>query len=140
MINESPVAGYSHENDEPVNVNKEYKENLTHGQRSADFVARVVGSWKFIIGQSILLALWVIVNVCQVCFAWDPYPFTLMNLVLSLEAAYTGPIIMMSQNRQSAKDRLMAESDYECDVKAERELKIIMDELAYLEKIIKERT
>lgn len=132
----TPVERYSHANDNPVNVNVEYKDMLTTGQKAADWVARVAGSWKFIIGQSVFLFLWATVNVCHFCFQWDPYPFTLMNLVLSLEAAFTGPIIMMSQNRQAAKDRLTAESDFDVDQRSERELKVIMDQLKYMTNIL----
>jgi hypothetical protein len=81
------------------NVNEIINEKLTLDQRTADYVARVVGSWSFIIGQSIILIIWVILNVVAWASHWDPYPFILMNLFLSLQAAYTAPVIMMSQNR-----------------------------------------
>jgi uncharacterized membrane protein len=138
-----PAAEYSHEGDDPKNVNREFKERLTLGQRAADGVAKVVGSWPFIIAQSIFLFAWMVLNVFlayQYAFnpdyfnAWDPYPFILLNLLLSFEAAYTGPIIMMSQNRQAAKDRLTAESDYHINQKAEEEIKVIMDHLVFQDK------
>lgn len=94
------------------NVNDILEEQLTFGQCAADWVADTVGSWRFIIGQSMLLALWVILNVAGWILRWDPYPFILLNLVLSLQAAYTAPIIMMNQNRQSMRDRLEAHNDY----------------------------
>jgi len=83
-------------------------------------VAETVGSWRFIIIQSILLTLWILFNILAVIKHWDPYPFILLNLMLSFQAAYTAPIIMMmSQNRQSDMDRERAEHDYQVNVKAE---------------------
>src|SRR4051812_20341274 len=77
------------------------KPTLTPGARLADRVAETVGSWRFIIIQSVLLGVWIILNMVAVVNQWDPYPFILLNLVLSFQAAYAAPIIMMSQNRQS---------------------------------------
>src|SRR5579875_3954572 len=109
------------------NVNE--LEPLTFGQRIADRFATIMGSWSFIIIQTIVLALWVTVNVMAFVWRWDPYPFILLNLALSFQAAYAAPIIMMSQNRQAAKDRLAAENDYFINVKAEEEVKAIMSHL-----------
>ena len=95
---------------------------MTLGQRLADRIASIMGSWPFIIVQSILLFFWVTANVIGWVRHWDPYPFILLNLTLSFQAAYAAPIIMMSQNRQEAKDRLRAEHDYEVNVKAELEI------------------
>jgi len=89
----------------------------------------VVGSWRFIIIQSVILAFWVAMNVVGYVYHWDPYPFILLNLVLSFQAAYAAPIIMMSQNRQAAKDRLAADVDYQINVKAEEEVKAMMQHL-----------
>jgi uncharacterized membrane protein len=101
-------------------VNKRYDESLSFGQRVADGVAATMGSWRFIIIQSILLAAWIVLNVTELIFhAWDPYPFILLNLALSFQAAYAAPIIMMSQNRQAAKDRMEAELDLTTNLKAE---------------------
>ena len=102
---------------------------LTLGQRIADRFANVMGSWSFIIIQSVILALWVTVNVFAYVWRWDPYPFILLNLALSFQAAYAAPIIMMSQNRQAEKDRVAAENDYQINVKAEEEVKAIMSHL-----------
>jgi uncharacterized membrane protein len=77
----------------------------TRGALIADWVARTVGSWRFIIIQSVILAVWIVLNVVAYAQHWDPYPFILLNLVLSFQAAYAAPIIMMSQNRQSEIDR-----------------------------------
>jgi uncharacterized membrane protein len=89
----------------------------TLGERVADGVAATVGSWPFIIAQSLLLGLWLVANAVLIRDwlggkPFDPYPFILLNLVLSFQAAYTGPVVMMSQNRQAAKDRDEAEHDY----------------------------
>jgi uncharacterized membrane protein len=97
-------------------------EQTTTGQRIADKFATVMGSWRFIIIQSVLLAVWVALNVTGWVKQWDPYPFILLNLALSFQAAYAAPIIMMSQNRQAMKDRLSAEHDYEVNLKAELEI------------------
>jgi uncharacterized membrane protein len=110
-----------------VNVNE--VQELTAGQRIADRFATVMGSWSFIIIQSIILAAWVAINVFAYVYRWDPYPFILLNLMLSFQAAYAAPIIMMSQNRQAVKDRIAAENDYQINVKAEDEVKSIMHHL-----------
>jgi uncharacterized membrane protein len=86
-------------------------------------------SLSSIIVQSVVLTVWIILNVIAWLRHWDPYPFILLNLMLSFQAAYAAPIIMMSQNRQAAKDRLMAEEDYRVNMKAEEELKAIMHHL-----------
>jgi uncharacterized membrane protein len=95
------------------------------GQRVADVVAATVGSWRFIIIQSCLLLVWIALNVTGYVLQWDPYPFILLNLALSFQAAYTAPIIMMSQNRQSEIDRQHAEFDYRVNVKAELEIEAL---------------
>ena len=104
------------------NVAAEFEEHLTIGQRIADRFAEVMGSWPFIITQSFILTLWVALNITAYIKHWDPYPFILLNLVLSFQAAYAAPIIMMSQNRQAEKDRLQTKNDYEVDLKAEIEI------------------
>lgn len=112
------------------NVNEIVDEKLTLGQKTADRVARVVGSWSFIIIQSCILAVWVVLNVIAWVKHWDPYPFILMNLFLSLQAAYTAPVIMMSQNRVAVRDRIEAHQDFLINQKAEEEVRAI---LAHLE-------
>ena len=102
---------------------------LTMGQRVADIVADVMGSWTFIIIQSIFLALWVLVNVLAWIKSWDPYPFILLNLALSFQAAYAAPIIMMSQNRQQDVDRKAAANDYRVNIKAELEIELLHHKL-----------
>jgi len=119
-----------------ININKIDAEKQTTGQRIADGLAAVMGSWAFIIIQSIILAFWITLNVIAYIEHWDPYPFILLNLALSFQAAYAAPIIMMSQNRQAAKDRLMAEQDYEVNLKAEDELKSIMTHLEQQDEVM----
>lgn len=98
-------------------------EILTSGQRISDKVARFGGSWRFIILFGIILTLWIIFNVIAVGhFKFDPYPFILMNLILSCIAALQAPIIMMSQNRQEEKDRMRSENDYLINLKAEMQI------------------
>jgi uncharacterized membrane protein len=94
-------------------------------ERLADAVASNVGSWTFIIVQSAALCLWIIANSVAWFMQWDPYPFILLNLVLSFQAAFTAPIIMMSQNRQSAIDRRNAQHDYDVNAKAELEIELL---------------
>jgi uncharacterized membrane protein len=120
---------YRHEHGPIKNVNEVVKEQLTAGQRASDWIAAKVGSWHFIIGQSALLTLWAILNVTAWMRHWDPYPFILMNLVMSLQAAYTAPMIMMSQNRAAVRDRVEAHIDYEVNLMAETEIKVILENL-----------
>ena len=95
---------------------------LPLGARLADGVAAAVGSWRFILIQSTLLAAWILGNALAGGGAWDPYPFILLNLLLSFQAAYTAPVIMMSQNRQSDVDRSRAVADYQVNIRAEAEI------------------
>ena len=107
-------------------------EQISLGARVSDRVASTVGSWRFIIIQSVLLAIWMAVNAVGFFEAWDPYPFILLNLVLSFQAAYTAPIIMMSQNRQAEIDRLNAQHDYDINIKAELEIELLHQKLDLL--------
>jgi uncharacterized membrane protein len=101
----------------------------SRGDRIADLVTAVVGSWKFIIIQSCLLALWIVLNVLAIVGRWDPYPLILLNLALSFQAAYATPFILMSQNRQSEVDRDRAQQDLDCDLKAELEIELIHEKI-----------
>jgi len=120
---------FEHHHPPIKNVNEAFEKQLTFGQRASDRIANIVGSWPFIIVQSILLTMWVVLNVAAVIRHWDPYPFILMNLVLSMQAAYTAPIIMMSQNRQAERDRIEAHNDYIINQKAEEEIRAVMNHL-----------
>ena len=89
-----------------------------------------MGSWTFIVTQSALLAVWIVLNITGWIHSWDPYPFILMNLMLSMQAAYAAPVIMMSQNRQAARDRIEAHNDFQINQKTEEEVRAILDHLA----------
>ena len=104
----------------------------TMGDRVADWVAATMGSWKFIIIQSVILFIWIVLNVTAYVQQWDPYPFILLNLVLSFQAAYAAPVIMMSQNRQAAIDRQAAQNDYQINAKAELEIELLHQKLDLL--------
>jgi uncharacterized membrane protein len=108
------------------------KPELTLGERVADAVAAGMGSWPFIIIQTALLAIWIVLNVTAWVQQWDPYPFILLNLALSFQAAYAAPFIMMSQNRQAAIDRAAAETDYRINAKAELEIELLHQKLDLL--------
>jgi uncharacterized membrane protein len=102
-------------------VNQIHVDEATLGERLADKVATVIGSWPFLIVQTVLILLWVIVNVLELTVhPWDPYPFILLNLCFSLQAAYTGPILLVSGNRQSQLDRLRLEHTAEVEEAAEK--------------------
>jgi uncharacterized membrane protein len=105
---------------------------LTLGQRIADKVAATMGSWTFIIVQSAALLVWIMLNVTAYVQRWDPYPFILLNLALSFQAAYAAPFIMMSQNRQQDIDRRAAENDYRINIKAELEIELLHQKLDQL--------
>jgi uncharacterized membrane protein len=108
------------------NTNLEFERALTFGNRVADRVARFGGSWTFIISFGCFLAFWMLINAhFLMAKPFDPYPFILLNLVLSTVAALQAPVIMMSQNRQEAKDRLRAEHDYQVNLKAELEIRLL---------------
>jgi uncharacterized membrane protein len=90
-------------------VNKAHLEQATLSERLADQIASGIGSWRFLIVQTILVLLWVAVNLLGIAFRWDPYPFILLNLMFSVQAAYTGPVLLLAGNRQAQKDRLTLE-------------------------------
>jgi uncharacterized membrane protein len=121
---------------------------LTAGQRIADVVAATMGSWNFIIIQTVILLVWIVLNVTAFVEEWDPYPFILLNLALSFQAAYAAPFIMMSQNRQQDIDRQAAEHDHQINIKAELEIELLHQkidqlretEVMYLTQAVKELT
>ena len=133
------LGGRLHKNDIMLrqmasrNVNEIDEEQMTLGQRVADRVADTIGSWPFIIIQTVILTIWIILNAMAWINHWDPYPFILLNLMLSFQAAYSGPVIMMSQNRQAAKDRLAAEVDHRVNTKAELEINNLVRRIDELE-------
>ncbi len=120
---------FRHQHPPVRNTNEIFEGKRSASVRASDRFASVVGSWKFIIIQTIILVMWVILNVTAWLYHWDPYPFILMNLVLSLQAAYATPIIMMSQNRLAERDRIEAHNDFLLNVKSEEEVRVILDHL-----------
>ena len=104
-------------------------DRITLGQRAADAIARFAGSWAFIFSFTGVLVAWMVINVILAAKAFDPYPFILLNLVLSCVAAIQAPLIMMSQNRQEEKDRRRAENDYKVNLKTEIMIEDLYDKL-----------
>ncbi len=115
------------------NWHLKHVESYSVGDKIADKVATGMGSWKFIIWQSIFVVLWMITNVIGIIRQWDAYPFILLNLIFSTQAAYAAPIIMMSQNRQNARDRIKAEEDYIVNQEAKKEIEALQLHLNKLE-------
>ena len=115
------------------NWHTEHAAKLTAGQRVADAVAATMGSWSFIITQSVILTLWIALNVVAWIEHWDPYPFIVLNLALSFQAAYAAPFIMISQNRQAERDRHQADEDFRTNVEAERRIEDLQKRLAEIE-------
>jgi len=107
--------------------------SLNFGQRLADSVATGMGSWRFIILQTVIVGLWMIMNIIGIKSHWDPYPFILLNLLFSTQAAYAAPIIMMAQNRQNERDREQALDDYQTNVSAKKEIEELQIRLNSIE-------
>ena len=112
---------------------QKHVETFTAGDRIADAVAKGMGSWKFIIIQTIFVLLWMTANIIGFIRQWDAYPFILLNLIFSTQAAYAAPIIMMSQNRQSQRDRIQAQEDYQTNIDAKKEIEALQIQLNLLE-------
>jgi uncharacterized membrane protein len=110
-----------------------HHQRLTPGQKVADSVARVMGSWIFIIIQTAMIMVWIAFNLTAYINHWDPYPFILLNLLFSTQAAYAAPIIMMAQNRQNQRDRVQAKSDFETNRAAKKEIEELQKSLARIE-------
>ena len=115
------------------NWHEKHTESRTFGSRIADSVANGMGSWRFIIIQTVLVILWMGLNMIGLIYHWDAYPFILLNLLFSTQAAYAAPIIMMSQNRQNERDRMHAEEDYQTNVDAKKEIEALTEKLNRLE-------
>lgn len=119
-----------------------YQESLVFGQRLADMVASRMGSWSFIMIQTAIVALWMALNAVAYMHHWDPYPYILLNLLFSTQAAYAAPIIMMAQNRQNERDRAQASEDFRTNVEAKQEIENLQKcltniEIDKLDKIIR---
>ena len=115
------------------NWHEKHIETLSLGSRLADSVAKGMGSWKFIILQTVLVVLWMSLNIVGFFYHWDVYPFILLNLLFSTQAAYAAPIIMMSQNRQNERDRLQAKADYQTNIDAKLEIDALTIKLHQLD-------
>jgi uncharacterized membrane protein len=113
-----------------------FRGKKTLGESAADFITKWAGSWIFILGFFVFLGLWMAANIYAWINQWDPYPFILLNLVLSCLAAIQAPVILMSQNRQSQRDRIKAEFDYKVNRKAEREIQEVKKQLNRIERSI----
>lgn len=111
--------------------NKTTQENceMSHSERLTDQIANFVGSWKFLIIQTVFFTIWVTMNIVAAVNHWDVYPFILLNLIISVQTAYTGPIILMAQNRESERDRLRHIAEYETDMESRLELEAHQHEL-----------
>jgi uncharacterized membrane protein len=112
---------------------KKHEESLTVSDKIADAVANGMGSWRFIIIQSIFVVIWMALNIIGLIKHWDAYPFILLNLIFSTQAAYAAPIIMMSQNRQNQRDRIQAQDDYRTNCEAKMEIEALQIQLNKLE-------
>ena len=112
---------------------QDYRESLTFGAKLADSVANGMGSWRFIIIQSAFVVIWMALNFVGFLNHWDPYPFILLILLFSTQAAYAAPIIMMSQNRQNERDRIQAQADYQTNIDAKLEIEALTKKLNQLE-------
>ena len=108
-------------------------ESRAFGQKLADSVASGMGSWRFIIIQTVIVAIWMVLNVVAYIDHWDPYPYILLNLLFSTQAAYAAPIIMMAQNRQSDRDRAQADADYKTNCEAKDEIEELQKRLNAIE-------
>jgi uncharacterized membrane protein len=115
------------------NWHDKHTETLSFGSRVADKVATGMGSWRFIIIQTVIVAIWMALNIVAFISHWDPYPFILLNLLFSTQAAYAAPIIMMAQNRQNERDRIQAQADYQTNIDAKLEIEALTLKLNELE-------
>lgn len=115
------------------NWHQKYIDSRSAGEKWADKVAAYIGSWRFIILQTVIVVFWVILNLVAFLYHWDPYPFILLNLVFSTQAAYAAPVIMMSQNRQADRDRIQAQADYKTNLRAKHEIEEMQKQLSRIE-------
>jgi uncharacterized membrane protein len=132
------MTNIKEEIEEEISLKEAEIQALTKGEKIADFVSDIVGSWPFIIAQTVIIVFWVTLNIVGYVHKWDPYPFILLNLVFSVQAAYTAPIILMSQNRHDAADRRRAENDYFVNLRAEHDIERLHEKLDIISKSINE--
>jgi uncharacterized membrane protein len=127
-----------HQHDHPPvrDLNREVDRKLTFSDRVADDFARLVGSWIFVLAQAGIMVLWVGLNALNLIHPWDRYPFLFLNFILGLEVAVWVSVVLMSLNRFADRDRLRAQHEYELNVKAEEELKALMNHLMHQDEIL----
>jgi len=127
-----------HQHDHPPvrDLNREFDRRLNFTDRVASDFARLIGSWIFVLAQLGLMLLWVLLNALSVLRHWDPYPFLFLNFIFSLEAAIWVSVVLMALNSQADRDRLRAQNEYELNVKAEEELKALMNHLMHQDEIL----
>ncbi len=110
-------------------ISRNLHDKRTFGEELADKITTQIGSWGFLIVQTVLVVLWVGLNMLGLAMRWDPYPFVLLNLLFSVQAAYTGPIMLLSQNRSAQRERIMAEHNYATNEKSEQLIESLLSEL-----------
>src|SRR6202162_1147353 len=137
-IEDIPRDLIKHQHDHPPvrDLNRETERRLTLADRIAMDFTRLVGSWVFVLAQLGLMLVWVVLNALSLIRHWDPYPFQFLNFILTLEVAAWVSLVLMAFNRQADRDRLRAQHDYELDVKAEEELKALMNHLMHQDEIL----
>lgn len=107
---------------------------VTHGERMAEKMSQMIGSWNFIVGQTLIIIVWAALNIFAYTYSWDPYPFIFLNLLLGINAAYAAPIILIAQNRQTLHDRMKLMNDLATTRKAEREIEQVQRKLETLDR------
>jgi len=112
---------------------EQHEADCSFGDQLADKVTNIIGSWRFITIQTAIILVWAAINLTAYLLHWDPYPFILLNLLFSIQSAYSAPIIMMAQNRQGARDRIQAYDDYRTNLEAKREIEELQFGLNRLE-------
>ena len=127
-----------HQHDHPPvrDLNREIDSRTTFAGRVAEDFARIVGSWTFVVVQIVVMLIWLALNLLSIINHWDPYPFQFLNLVLVFEVVVWASLVLMSLNRQAEHERMRAQHDYELDVKAEEELKALMNHLMHQDEIL----
>ncbi len=127
-----------HQHDHPPvrDLNRDVERRLTFADRVADDFSRLVGSWPFVLAQLGIIVVWIALNALRPFRQWDPYPFAFLNVVVGLEVAIWVTLVLMSLNRMADRDRLRAQQDYELNVKAEEELKALMNHLMHQDEIL----
>ena len=127
-----------HQHDHPPvrDLNREFERKLTFTDRVASDFARLIGSWIFVLAQLGLILVWIILNVISVLRHWDPYPFMFLNFIFTLEAAIWVSVVLMALNSQADRDRLRAQNEFELNVKAEEEIKALMNHLMHQDEIL----